>query len=72
MEKTSEVGYGYISHGQWQRLVRFRLFLPTAHATMLLGSLFHAFNGRVKSATENYARIGALHPKKGHGLRYFF
>ena len=64
MDEIAEVGYGNLSHAEWQHLARFRLVLPEAIATMLLDSLFHVCNGRVKSCTENYARICALHLKK--------
>ena len=38
---------------------------------MLLDCLFHVVNGRVKSTTENYAKIGALHLKKEAWAKIF-
>ena len=56
MEQIAEIGYGNIPAHGWEHLVRFRQFLPTPIAEMLLNCLFHVVNGRVRSATENFAR----------------
>ena len=64
MTKIGDIGYGNLPYADWEHLVRFRLPLSTPIATMLLDTLFHVCNGRVRSNVDNYAKINALHPKK--------
>ena len=64
VRKIEEIGYGNTRKQGWHDLVKYRLYIPQPVATMMQDLLFHVCNGRVKSTTENYAKIAELHPKK--------
>ena len=64
MSKIGDIGYDNLSYAAWEDLVGFRLPLSTPIASMLLDTLFHVCNGRVRSNVDNYAKINALHPTK--------
>ena len=72
MGKIRQLSYGNLPIQSWMNLVKFRLYLPNAHAAMAVNCLFHVCNGRVKSSTESYLTIGGLHPKKHPWPKIFF
>ena len=71
MSQIQDIGFGNLSPNDWRILVRFRLLLPQAHATLLLQCLFSICNGRARSSVDNFAKINGLHPKRHAWAKVF-
>ena len=71
ISKIAEMGYGSMSTDDWQHMVQFRLFLPSAVADMLKDCLFQVCNGRISTPAETYSLIHNLHPKKYEWIKVF-
>ena len=63
MDKIRELGLGSLDSSQWKDLIRFRLFLKTSTADLMLDTLFFMVNGRVSADTKSYTIIGGLSEK---------
>ena len=72
LAKIGSIGYGSLPIDDWKHLIKFRLFNPKAHATLLIDSLSHVCNGRAKSPSSNYAVIHGLHPKRRPWPKVFY
>ena len=72
MKLIEDMGYGAMSQAEWRHLVDFRLLLAAGQAEMLRDCLFQVCNGRVKTSTNTYRDIHALHPTAEHSWSKVF